>query len=85
LLIPLFGIWGLNLLLSHRIYSTLKTIFYTTVFSLLLSPILAYFFSKANFSYGGALGNTFIERLNLMAGELGTLFIIIGLLLMFVI
>lgn len=87
LLIPLFAIWGLNLLLSHRVFSTLKTFFYTTIFILLLSPILSYFFSKEKFafSYGGALGNKITEDLNSIAGEIGTLFIIIGLCLVFII
>lgn len=87
LLIPLMIIWGLNLLLSHRIFSTLKTFFYTTLFILLLAPILSYFFSSEKFalSFGGALGNEIIEKLNGIAGEIGTLFIILGISLVFII
>ncbi|MCC7030228.1 MAG: DNA translocase FtsK [Chitinophagaceae bacterium] len=87
LLVPMFAIWGLNLLLHRRIASTLKTLFYTTLFMLLLSPVFSYFFSrqKFSFSYGGALGNKIVDSLNTAAGQLGTLFIIIGLSLTLVI
>ncbi len=80
LLIPLFLLWGLNLLLPKRLVSTLKLFFYTTLSILLLSPILAYFLAgKADtFSFGGALGTKTIETLNAAAGEIGTLCIIIG-------
>ncbi len=86
-LIPLFGILGLNLMLKSRIVSSLKTIFYCSFLSILLSPILSYFFvsKKHLFSFGGSLGNTTVNYLNSVAGELGTLFIIIGLLLFFII
>ncbi|HMN33513.1 MAG TPA: DNA translocase FtsK 4TM domain-containing protein, partial [Chitinophagaceae bacterium] len=86
-LIPLFAILGLNLLLKKRILSSLKVIFYCTLFSILLSPILSYFFStkKYSFSFGGSLGNSIVTFLSNSAGELGTLFIMIGLLLIFAI
>jgi S-DNA-T family DNA segregation ATPase FtsK/SpoIIIE len=74
-------IWGLNLLLSRRVLPTLKTFFYTTVFTLLLSPILSFFFRKEaySFSYGGGFGNKVVWELNRAAGEWGTLCMIIGL------
>ena len=77
----LFFIWGLNLLLPRRIGSTLKTIFYTTLFILLLSPVLAYFFSTEKYalSFGGALGEKIITSLHQFAGDIGTLCIMIGL------
>mgnify|MGYP000956160657 CR=1 FL=1 len=79
--ILLFGIWGLNLLLYRRIFSSLKTIFYSILFVLLLSPVLAYFFPSDKFSIssGGAMGEKIISYLNQFAGEMGTLLIIIGL------
>ena len=77
----LFSICGLNLLLPRRIASTLKTIFYTTLFILLLSPVLAYFFSTEKYalSFGGALGEKIITSLHQFAGDIGTLCIMIGL------
>lgn len=85
LLVPLFGIWGLNLILHHRIFSTLKTFFYCSLFMILLSPIFSYFFPPNNFSFGGVLGYTTIHSLNNIAGNIGTLFIILGLLFIFII
>lgn len=78
--IPFFGMWGLNLVLTHRISSTLKSIFFTSLFTLLLSPILAFIFDKEkySFSFGGALGNECISFLNKAVGEMGTFFLIIG-------
>lgn len=78
--IPFFGMWGLNLMLPYRISSTLKSIFYASLFTLLLSPILAFIFDKEKytFSFGGALGNECISFLNKAVGEMGTFFLIIG-------
>nr|MBP6314501.1 DNA translocase FtsK 4TM domain-containing protein [Chitinophagaceae bacterium] len=86
-LVPLFAILGLNLMLSKRVYPTLKAFFFSGISILLMAPILAYFFSnqKFPFSYGGAFGNKIITNLNGIAGEMGTLFIIIGLTLIFII
>jgi len=80
LAIPFFGMWGLNLVLPHRISSTLKSIFFTTLFTILLSPILAFVFDKDKyaFSFGGALGNESISFLNKAVGEMGTFFLIVG-------
>lgn len=79
--IVLFGIWGLNLLFHRRIFSTLKTIFYSVLFILLLSPVFAYFFpsDKFSISFGGAMGEKIITYLYQFAGEIGTLCIILGL------
>lgn len=87
LLIPFFIVFGLNLLLKNRIYSSLKLFFYTTISILILSPIFSYFFAKEKFefAYGGALGNKIVDKLNMIAGDIGTLFIIIALCLVFVI
>ena len=87
LLAVFFAIWGIKLLFNYRIASPLRTFFYTTLFILTLSPILSYFFAaeRYRFAYGGAMGNTIIHFLNGVAGELGTLFIIIGLILILVI
>lgn len=81
LLVPLFCIWGLNLLLPHRLVSSLKTIFYSVFFILLLSPILAYIFPGKSFSFaaGGALGEKTIALLQELSGPVGTLCIITGL------
>lgn len=78
--IPFFGMWGLNLMLPYRISSTLKSIFYASLFTLLLSPIMAFIFDKEKytFSFGGALGNECISFLNKAVGEMGTFFLIIG-------
>jgi DNA segregation ATPase FtsK/SpoIIIE, S-DNA-T family len=83
LFIMFFGMWGLNLLLHQRISSTLKSFFYTSFFILFLSPIFAFLFSneKFQFAYGGALGHKIISFLDSVAGEMGTLFIIIGLII----
>jgi S-DNA-T family DNA segregation ATPase FtsK/SpoIIIE len=37
-----FSVWGLNLMLHKRIFSTLKSFFYNSFFILFLSPVLAY-------------------------------------------
>ncbi len=77
----LLSIWSLNLLLPRRIISTLKTTFYSTLFILLLSPVLAYFFppEKYAISFGGAMGEKIINYLNQFAGDIGTLCIMLGL------
>jgi S-DNA-T family DNA segregation ATPase FtsK/SpoIIIE len=82
-----FSIWGLNLLLHKRILSTLKSFFYISFFILFLSPVLAYFLPEETheFSYGGALGNDIISNLNAIAGETGTLLLMIGMALVLVI
>ena len=82
-----FSVWGLNLMLHKRIFSTLKSFFYNSFFILFLSPVLAYFLPKETheFSYGGALGNDIISKLNTIAGETGTLFLMIGMGLVLVI
>jgi S-DNA-T family DNA segregation ATPase FtsK/SpoIIIE len=82
-----FSVWGLNLMLHKRIFSTLKSFFYNSFFILFLSPVLAYFLPKETheFSYGGALGNDIISKLNTIAGETGTLFLMIGMALVLVI
>jgi len=81
LFILLFGIWGLNLLLHHRLTSSLKTIFYCVLFILLLSPVIAYFMPSDTFTFpfGGAMGEKIISYLNEFAGEIGTFCIILGL------
>ena len=87
LLAIFFCIWGLNLMLHKRIFSTLKSFFYNSFFILFLSPVLAYFLPNKTheFSYGGALGNDIISKLNTIAGETGTLFLMIGMALVLVI
>ncbi len=87
LFITFFGMWGLNLLLPHRISSTLKSFFYTSFFILFLSPVFSYFLTKDKFTFpfGGILGNEIIEFLNKIAGEMGTLFLMIGCCLMLII
>lgn len=82
-----FGVWGLNLMLHKRVFSTLKSLFYNSFFILFLSPVLAYFLPKEKhfFSFGGALGNDIISKLNMLAGETGTLFLMIGMALVLVI
>lgn len=81
LFVPLFGIWGLNLALPHRLFSSLRTIFYTVFFILLFSPVLAYLFPGASypFSVGGAFGDKTVDQLQHLAGPVGTLCTITGL------
>lgn len=83
LILPLLFIWGLNYLRTKRIYSTLRLFAFTTLYIILLTPILSYFFSAENyhFPFGGALGNRIIHELNQLAGNIGTLCLILGLLL----
>jgi DNA segregation ATPase FtsK/SpoIIIE, S-DNA-T family len=87
LFILFFGMWGLNLMLYQRISSTLKSFFFTSFFILLLSPVSAFLFSnpKYEFAFGGALGHKVISFLNEIAGEIGTLFIMIGLMIVLLI
>ncbi|MBL7765542.1 MAG: DNA translocase FtsK [Chitinophagaceae bacterium] len=77
------SVWGLNLLLPNRILPTLKTFFYTSLITLLLSPILAFFLPKEKiaFPFGGSLGNHIIASLYGFAGTIGTACIIIALVL----
>ncbi|MBP6624192.1 MAG: DNA translocase FtsK 4TM domain-containing protein [Chitinophagaceae bacterium] len=87
LFVLFFGMWGINLLLPQRISSTLKSFFYTSFFILFLSPVFSYFFRKDIFAFpfGGALGNEIIAFFNKAAGEMGTLFLMIGCCLMLII
>ncbi len=82
-----FGVWGLNLFLHKRIASTLRSFFHCILFIFLLSPVLAFFLPKEShdFPYGGALGNQVVSYLNHFAGSIGTLFLILGLALTFII
>jgi len=74
-------IWGLNYLLSHKILSTIRTFFYSSLLTLLLSPVLSYFLpiKKYPFPFGGAFGSKVIHHLELLAGHVGTTLIIVGL------
>lgn len=87
LFIPFFLMWGLNNLLHEKISSTLKSFFYTSLFIFIISPLCAFLFSgeQFQFAWGGAWGIKLIEILNNLAGEIGTLFIMIGLIIILVI
>ncbi|MBK7691586.1 MAG: DNA translocase FtsK 4TM domain-containing protein [Bacteroidetes bacterium] len=50
-LVPLFAILGLNLMLSKRVYPTLKAFFFSGISILLMAPILAYFFQIRSFPF----------------------------------
>lgn len=78
LLVLIFAIWGINRLLPLRLFSGLRTFFYTTIFILMLSPVIAYLLpaSKHNFPFGGAMGEKVIFYLKEFTGEIGTLSII---------
>ncbi len=85
---PFFlGIWGLNLLLHQRIASTIRTFFYSSLVIILLSPVLAYFLPSKQFPFpwGGQFGNVIIEHLRILAGNVGTTLIMIGLALVLLI
>lgn len=80
-------VFGLNMLLEHRVFSSLKSLFYNSFFILTLSPILSFIFPTHAriFPYGGAFGNSLIDLLEKNAGTTGTLFIIIGVMIILII
>ncbi len=80
LLIPMGFILSFNLLRKRRLYSGLKTWFYTTLHILLLCPLFSYIFSaqRFRFPFGGAMGEKMLHWMNLTCGSLGTLFILIA-------
>lgn len=81
LFIPFLGIWGLNFLLRERLYSTLRTFFYTSLLILLASPVLTFFIPKHihTFPFGGAFGELINFHLMTQVGKIGTTILMIGL------
>ncbi|MBK7763525.1 MAG: DNA translocase FtsK [Bacteroidetes bacterium] len=81
LFVIVFSVWGINRLMPQRLFSGLRTFFYTTLFILMLSPVIAYILpaSKHNFPFGGAMGEKVIEYLKEFTGEIGTLSIIVAM------
>jgi S-DNA-T family DNA segregation ATPase FtsK/SpoIIIE len=71
---------GYNLLTKKKVFPATKWLNVIALGFLFLSPLLAYIFRTASFSYGGAFGNTLIEWTSGFAGDMG---IILMTILMF--
>lgn len=62
---------GYNLLVKKRIFPATQWLNVIALGFLFLSPILAFVFRRASFSYGGAFGNSLIEWTSGFAGNIG--------------
>ncbi len=62
---------GYNLLVKKRIFPATQWLNIIALGFLFLSPILAFVFRRASFSYGGAFGNSLIEWTSGFAGNIG--------------
>lgn len=82
--VMLITIWitgiGYNLLIKKKVFPANSWGNFIALGFLFLSPLLAYLFRSASFSYGGAFGNSLIDWTSGFAGEIG---IILMTLLMF--
>lgn len=72
LLCVLCFVFGVNLLFSKKVFSPIRTIKYVVFGLVLFSTCLAFVFSKASFSYGGAFGNFISTWLVKVIGSIGT-------------
>jgi S-DNA-T family DNA segregation ATPase FtsK/SpoIIIE len=72
LLCVLFFVFGVNMLFSKKFFSPTRNIKYVVFGLLLFSTCLAFVFSKAAFSYGGAFGNFVSSWLVKVVGSVGT-------------
>jgi S-DNA-T family DNA segregation ATPase FtsK/SpoIIIE len=81
LLLPFLALWGTNLLLRTRIYSTLKNFFYTSLLLILISPVVAHFIPKSflPFPYAGSFGEIVSTKITLLAGPIATSILMLGM------
>jgi DNA segregation ATPase FtsK/SpoIIIE, S-DNA-T family len=80
LFIPLLFGWAFNLFSTKIKFKTIPYVKYASLALLIASPLLSYFLLQQPFSWGGLYGKTIVTFLNTFAGNLGTGFILLGLL-----
>ena len=72
LICTFFFIVGVNLLFNRKVWSVWRNVRYVTIGMLVLSVCLAFIFTDAYFSYGGAVGEMIVTWLVKFMGSLGT-------------
>jgi len=86
-LLSFLFIWSLNLLLKHRLVSSLKAFFNATLLTLLSSTLLAYYVDADlhPFPFGGDFGLGIVREALVLAGTVGTALLMGGLSLIWLI
>ena len=72
LICTFFFIIGVNLLFNRKVWSVWRNVRYVTIGMVVLSVCLAFLFSSADFSYGGAVGKMIVNWLERFLGLIGT-------------
>lgn len=72
LICTFFFIVGVNLLFNRKVWSVWRNLRYVTIGMVVLSVCLAFLFSGADFSYGGAVGKMIVNWLDRFLGLIGT-------------
>lgn len=72
LICTFFFIVGVNLLFNRKVWSVWRNVRYVTIGMLVFSVCLAFIFSNASFSYGGAVGKMIVAWLENLVGSMGT-------------